>query len=623
MTTHALRKSAAGMMTVLAIAGAWLAPAGSAAATNAPAPLFLYCGAGLRPPVAEIAALFQRETGIAIEANYGPSTPLLTQLKLSGRGDVFLPGDDFYVQEARRQGLVEASHPVATFVPVILVAKGNPLGVKTVADLARKDVRLGLADERVAAVGRITPAIFATNGVPFEPVRAKAVLNALTAPELGQAVKLGHVDAAINWQAVAWQYAPDVEIVTIPPERNIVSPVAAAVVAGSRNKEAAMAFIRFMEWPAGQEIFRKHHYDPAPSLAPGQETIALGRGEPAPARDGDVLRESWPCMGTRATLSARDADPREFAACVAAAKRMLKELESALSVFDSGSEISMLNRSAGGAPVRISPRTRAVLEMSVRYGELSGGLFDITVAPLVKAWGFAGGEPPEQPLDPAAVRDLLKVVGYRHLVLSNDTARLDAPGVSVNLGGIAKGYAVDVCCDELRKQCSLKDVMIDLGGNIRCGVAGRPWTVGVRNPFDPGGLVGAIELKPGMAVGTSGNYEQFHIIGGQRYAHIIDPLTGFPVQGMAGVTIVSTNAVDTEGISKPLFILGPERSQKFLADAGGRRALFIPDRQPIRLYMTPEFRECFSPNPQFAESVVVLNPDEGVSTLKRINHGLH
>ncbi len=267
MTRNTRHRSAGAACALLVMAGGWLGPA--AAATNAPAALLLYCGAGLRPPVAELAELFQRRTGIKIEANYGPSTPLLTQLKLSGRGDLFLPGDDFYLQEARRQGLVESSHPVATFVPVILVARGNPLGVKTLADLARPEVRLGLADERVAAVGRITPAIFATNGIPFEPLRAKTVLNALTAPELGQAVKLGHVDAAINWQATGWQYAPEVEIVPIPAERNILSPVAVAVVAASKNKETALEFVKFLQGAAGQAVFRKHHYDPASaSLAP-------------------------------------------------------------------------------------------------------------------------------------------------------------------------------------------------------------------------------------------------------------------------------------------------------------------------------------------------------------------
>jgi thiamine biosynthesis lipoprotein len=213
---------------------------------------------------------------------------------------------------------------------------------------------------------------------------------------------------------------------------------------------------------------------------------------------------------------------------------------------------------------------------------------------------------------------LLKVVGYRHLILSNDTARLDAAGASVNLGGIAKGYAVDVCYAELIHTFKLKNFMIDLGGNIRCGgtaASGRDWIVGVRNPFERDGLVGTLALSPGMAVGTSGNYEQFHVVGRQRYTHIIDPHTGFPVQGMASVTVVSTNAVDTEGISKPLFILGAERSRPLLAGGKGRHALFIPDRQPVRLYMTPGFRNHFRPEPQFTDRVVELMPDTNVTAV--------
>ena len=234
------------------------------AAANAPGPLQLNCGTGLRPPVAEIIDYFQRRTGVQVRVNYGASNLLLGQLKLTGRGDLFLPGDDFYIKEAEREGLVHASYAVALFVPVIQVARGNPLRVKTIADLARGDVRLGVADERAAAIGRITPAIFATNGVPFATVRSNIVFTSITAPELGQAVALGHVDAAIVWRAVAWQYARETEIMEIPAEHNVLSHVAVAVLAGSKNKETALEFVKCLQGTVGREIFRKYHYDLLP-----------------------------------------------------------------------------------------------------------------------------------------------------------------------------------------------------------------------------------------------------------------------------------------------------------------------------------------------------------------------
>ena len=264
MTGNMLQRSAGALLISLVIAAGWMLPSRVTAATNAPVSLLLSCGAGLRPPVEEIITLFQRQTGVKVSANYAGSNFLLGQLKLSRRGDLFLPGDAFYIQEARRQGLVQESYAVAQFVPVIQVARGNPRGIKTIADLVRSDVKLGIGDERAAAIGRITPAIFATNGVPFDAVRAKVAFTSATAPELGQAVKLGHIDAAIIWQAVAWQYAPETEIVAIPADRNILSPVAVAITTDSKNKETALKLVEFLQGKTGQEIFRKHHYDAAP-----------------------------------------------------------------------------------------------------------------------------------------------------------------------------------------------------------------------------------------------------------------------------------------------------------------------------------------------------------------------
>ena len=137
--------------------------------------------------------------------------------------------------------------------------------------------------------------------------------------------------------------------------------------------------------------------------------------------------------------------------------------------------------------------------------------------------------------------------------------------MSLDLGGIAKGYALDVCYDRLSAM-GARNFMLNLGGNIR--VRGTPrkdetWVIGVRNPFQTGEIVGAIRLASGMAVGTSGNYERFVTIAGKKYGHIMDPRSGRPAEGMAGVTIVATNGVQSDGLSKPLFILGPEGSKDF------------------------------------------------------------
>ncbi|MEI6972529.1 MAG: FAD:protein FMN transferase [bacterium] len=302
-------------------------------------------------------------------------------------------------------------------------------------------------------------------------------------------------------------------------------------------------------------------------------------------------------MGAFARVSVPAAEDARLDECEAVARRTFAELENLFSVYKPDSEISLLGRQAGGEPIPVSPDTRRILELSLKYAKVSGGCFDPTVAPLVTLWGFNGGKCPVSPPPESLISNVLKRVGYTHLILSNNTARLDLPGMQLDLGGIAKGYAVDVCYDRLVGM-GITNVMVDLGGNIRCGgtpAAGRRgWTIGVRSPFDPEVLVGELTLTDGMAVATSGNYEKFVTIRGKRYAHIMNPHTGYPVEGMAGVTVVSTSAVETDGMSTALFVLGFEKAQTAIGQLPNCHALFIPDRQPPIIRLTPGLHNLFT-----------------------------
>jgi len=125
--------------------------------------LRLHCGAGLKPPVSDIIENFERETEIKVSTNYGASNLLLGQLKVQEDGDLFLPGDDFYIEEAQKEGLIDYVEQIVYFVPVIMVQKGNPKNIETLTDLLKPDIKLALADRRAAAVGRITHEIFKKN----------------------------------------------------------------------------------------------------------------------------------------------------------------------------------------------------------------------------------------------------------------------------------------------------------------------------------------------------------------------------------------------------------------------------------------------------------------------------
>jgi thiamine biosynthesis lipoprotein len=200
------------------------------------------------------------------------------------------------------------------------------------------------------------------------------------------------------------------------------------------------------------------------------------------------------------------------------------------------------------------------------------------------------------------LRNLLARTGWRHLQVQETTASLTQPGMFIDLGGIAKGYAVDRVMEALDLN-NYPVVLMDLGGNVRCRGEPRPgipWRIGVRNPFDRDELVGVLRVPSGMAVATSGNYERFVEINGERYTHIIDPRTGWPVKGMASVTVVSPDGTESDALSTALFVAGAKDARNILARLPGNEALFIPDEQPPRLLASPGFRRIFEPLPQWA-----------------------
>lgn len=306
-------------------------------------------------------------------------------------------------------------------------------------------------------------------------------------------------------------------------------------------------------------------------------------------------------MGTFASLAVSAEEEAVMETGAALIRANLSDLDNRLSIFKPDSEISQLNRSAGISPVQVSLDTGEVLRLSRYYADITGGAFDPTVAPLVRFWGFNRGSPPSRVPDRAAIDSVRELVGYKHLSVSNLTAFIDREGMRVDLGGIAKGYAVDVCYQALVSN-NVRNMMVDLGGNIRCrGSArrGRPWTVGVRDPFNRDRIIGTVRLTDGMAAATSGNYEKFVMIEGKRYTHIIDPRTGRPAEGVAAVTVIATNAVEADAMSTGIFVLGLKEAQSTVRAVPKCRLIFIPDERPTRVYLSPGTREYFTVDPAF------------------------
>src|ERR1035437_2782488 len=338
---------------------------------------------------------------------------------------------------------------------------------------------------------------------------------------------------------------------------------------------------------------------------------SLMLGVSACSRSKQPVSRTWTCMGTFASLTVAAEEEAALGTAAALAEATLRDLDNRLSIFKPDSEISRLNQSAGASPVQVSGQTEEVLRLSWHYADATGGAFDLTVAPLMRFWGFNKGPSLAAVPDRATIASVLKRVGYHHLSQSNQTAFLDQEGMGVDLGGIGEGYAVDVCYQALMTN-AVRNLMVNLGGTIRCrgsAAPGRPWSIGVRDPFNKDKIIGTLHLADGMAVATSGDYEKFVVIEGKRYTHIMDPRTGWPVEGVASVTVIATNAAEADAMAVGIFVLGLKESQPVLERMPNCQVIFIPDERPTRVYVSPGARDYFTADPGFDGKILDVVPD--------------
>jgi thiamine biosynthesis lipoprotein len=309
-------------------------------------------------------------------------------------------------------------------------------------------------------------------------------------------------------------------------------------------------------------------------------------------------RVQWPVMGTVAAVQCVDASVASEARDIA--QEIFERLNALLSTWRNDSELSAKNQAAGtGVATPVSPETLQVLQTALDICEKSGGAFNPLVGPIMKAWGFNNATTRPTPPDEATLRAVVALTDWRQVALDVNTVLLQRPGMTLDLGAIAKGYAADVAWDAL-KAAGHTNILIDLGGDLRALGEAAPgrggWRTGIRNPFQQGAFSAQFLLADGEGVATSGNYERFVEIDGVRYAHIMDPRTGMPVTGMASVTVIAPTAMLADGLSTTLFVLGIEQGAAFLKNYPGCEAVWIPDtpEKPV-LFATPGFAKRLTP----------------------------
>ena len=223
--------------------------------------LTVYCGAGLNKAATEIGALFEKEHGVSILFNFAGSHTLLSQLEIVNKGDVFIPGEDYYMEIASTKKLVENPVPIALHIPVIAVPKGNPKHIASLEDLAKPGIRLGLGDPKAAAIGKTAVDILKKNSLEQQVIK-NVVTRTATVNELTVYVSLNQVDAVITWEDNALTAAEKMDMVPIPEDQNMIKTIPAAVLIRSQQKKPAQQFIDFLLSPPAKEIFKKYGFTP-------------------------------------------------------------------------------------------------------------------------------------------------------------------------------------------------------------------------------------------------------------------------------------------------------------------------------------------------------------------------
>jgi thiamine biosynthesis lipoprotein len=313
--------------------------------------------------------------------------------------------------------------------------------------------------------------------------------------------------------------------------------------------------------------------------------LAAGPGTPSAPADR-VIERTHEAMGTIVTIKAwaedEDATVRAFAEAFAEFDR----IDRLMTTWIDDSDVSKINAAAGsGKAIKVSAEVIQVLEAAREASRLTGGAFDVTVGGFFGVWKFDQDRDDTIP-DDATVAARLKLVGWKDLVVDKkkSSARLKRKGQRITLGGIAKGYAVDRAVSLLRKR-GLVDFVVQAGGDMF--VAGqrgdRKWRVGIRDPRGAHDDFFALAEVKDMTFSTSGDYERFVIKDGKRYHHILDPRTGRPATACRSVTVMAGSAMLAEGLTKGIFILGPEKGFAIIDQIPGAGAVVVDAKNKVHV----------------------------------------
>lgn len=292
-------------------------------------------------------------------------------------------------------------------------------------------------------------------------------------------------------------------------------------------------------------------------------------------------------MGTFSRIIVVAKDIETARNCIKEAFAEIDNVNELMSDYKDDSEIGIVNKNAAEKPVPVGESTFEVLQRSIEFSKLTDGEFDITVGPSVDLFRAAKKShiaPTQEQIDKAKSK-----VGYEKLIIdkTDRTVQFTIEGMRLDLGGIAKGYAIDKAIESMKTNGAI-GAMVDIGGDIRCfGVPAnrkKYWLIGLQNPNlnmdSSANLVLKIKIAEG-AIATSGDYQQFVIIEGKKYSHIIDRRTGSGAEGLSSVTIIADNATDADALATAVSAMGAEKGLALIEKLPNTEAILVPSGDEI------------------------------------------
>ena len=243
----------------------------------------------------------------------------------------------------------------------------------------------------------------------------------------------------------------------------------------------------------------------------------------------------------------------------------ISRIENLISDWKPSSQVSKVNQNAGICPVKVDQEVFDLTKRALQLSIITDGAFDISFAAMDKIWKFDGSM--TQMPSAEAIKKSVEKVGYKNIILDsvNSTIFLKLTGMKIGFGALGEGYATHKC-QQMMLAKGIQSGIVNATGDMSVWgtqINGKPWNIGIKNPFEPSEILAVVTLKQG-AVTTSGSYEKFVVFNGKRYSHIINPATGYPSTGLCSVTIFGPNAEKANGFSTSAIVLGQKQAIQLL-----------------------------------------------------------